>query len=65
MTTIVNACSDLGVHVCGSEKGPIALSDFDNLVDNIIMVEKENVPKELEPGNKRRNIKCLSTSHRL
>ena len=58
--TLAKACSDLGVKVCGSEKGPIALSDFDNLVDNIIMVEKENVPKELEPGNKRRNIKYVN-----
>ena len=54
--TLVKACSDLGVHVCGSEKGPIALSNIDVLVDNIITINKDNVPKELEPGNKKRNI---------
>ena len=54
--TLVKACSDLGVHVCGSEKGPIALSNIDVLVDNTFTINKDNVPKELEPGNKKRNI---------
>ena len=36
MTTIVNACSDLGVHVCGSEKGPIVLHKFSDKVNNVI-----------------------------
>lgn len=58
--TLAKACSDLGVKVCGSEKGPIALSDFDNQVDNVITVVKDNVPKELEPGNKKRNIKYVN-----
>jgi ornithine decarboxylase len=58
--TIAKACSDLGVKVCGSEKGPIALSNFDNIVDNVITVQKENVEKELEPNNKKRNIKYVN-----
>ena len=58
--TLVKACSDLGVHVCGSEKGPIALSNINNLVDKVITVNKDNVKKELEPGNKKRNIKYVN-----
>lgn len=58
--TIVNACSDLGVKVNGSDKGPIALNKFENLVDKVITIKKEDVPKELEEGNKRRNIKYVN-----
>lgn len=58
--TIVNACSDLGVHINGSDKGPIALNEFGNIVDKVITVNKENVPKELEKGNKKRNIKYVN-----
>lgn len=56
MTTIVNACSDLGVHVCGSEKGPIVLNKFEDRVNNVITVKKDNVKKEFEKGNKKKNI---------
>ena len=59
-TTIVNACSDLGVKVNGSDKGPIELNIFQNAVDKVITVEKENVEKELDEGNKRRNIVHLN-----
>lgn len=58
--TIVNACSDLGVKVNGSDKGPIALNEFQSVVNNVITIEKENVEKELENGNKKRNIKPLN-----
>ncbi len=58
--TLANACSDLGVHINGSEKGPIALKDIDKYVDNIITVNKENVEKELEQGNKLRNLKYVN-----
>ena len=54
--TIINACSDLGVHVDGSEKGPLALKEIDNKVDNVITINKENVPKEKDKGNKKKNI---------
>ena len=58
--TIVNACSDLGVKVNGSEEGPIALNIFENIVDKVLTVKKDNVPKELEEGNKKRNIKYVN-----
>jgi arginase len=54
--TIINACSDLGVHVDGSEKGPLALKEIDSKVDNTITINKENVPKEKDKGNKKKNI---------
>ncbi len=56
MTTIVNACSDLGVHVCGSEKGPIVLNKFSDKVNNVITIKKDNVKKEFEKENKKKNI---------
>lgn len=58
--TIVNACSDLGVKINGSDKGPIELNKFQNIVDKTITVKKENVQKELEDGNKKRNIKYVN-----
>ena len=58
--TLVNACSDLGVMIDGSEKGPIILSDSIKDVDNIITIKKENIKKEKEPGNKTRNIKYVN-----
>lgn len=58
--TIVNACSDLGVEENGSEKGPIALNKFEQVVDKVITLKKEDVPKELEEGNLRRNIKYVN-----
>ena len=58
--TLVKACSDLGVKVCGSEKGPIVLNKFDDKVNNITIIKKENINKEIEPGNKKRNIKYVN-----
>lgn len=58
--TVVNACSDLGVKVDGSDKGPLLLNDFENDVDKIITVKKQDVKKELEDGNKKRNIKYVN-----
>ena len=58
--TIVNACSDLGVEVNGSEKGPIALNKYESIVDKVITIKKENVEKELDEGNLRRNIKYVN-----
>ena len=58
--TLVKACSDLGVHVCGSEKGPLAISSIDNLVDSVVTINKDDVPKELEPGNKKRNFEYVN-----
>lgn len=58
--TVVNACSDLGVKINGSDKGPIHLKEIQNKADNVITVIKDNVVKEVEDGNKRRNIKPLN-----
>ncbi len=58
--TVVNACSDLGVKVNGSDKGPLLLNDFEIDVDKIITVKKQDVKKELEDGNKKRNIKYVN-----
>ncbi len=58
--TIMKACSDLGVKVCGSEKGPLVINEFDNVVDRTVIIKKDDVQKELEPGNKKRNIKYVN-----
>ncbi len=58
--TIVNACSDLGVKINGSDKGPIALNKFEKEVNKVITIKKDNVKKELEDGNKKRNIKYVN-----
>lgn len=58
--SIIKACSDLGVHINGSNNGPKALNKFDNLVDNIYEINKENIEKELEKDNKKKNIKALN-----
>ena len=58
--TIVEACSDLGVKVNGSDKGPLALKECDSLVDEIITLKKDNIKKELDEGNKKRNIKYIN-----
>ncbi len=59
--TIVNACSDLGVKINGSDKGPLSLNKFEKEVDKTITINKENVMKELEDGNKKRNIKYVNS----
>lgn len=53
---IVKACSDLGVHICGSEEGPIKLNKFDNQVDKTLIIEKEKIEKELDKNNKLKNL---------
>ena len=58
--TIVNACSDLGVKVNGSDKGPLALNRFEKVVNKVITIKKDDVKKELEDGNKKRNIKYVN-----
>ena len=58
--TLANACSDLGVHINGSEKGPLALQEIDKYVNNVITINKDNVPKELEQGNKLKNLKYVN-----
>ena len=58
--TLVKACSDLGVHVNGSDKGPIAINKFDNKVDKVITINKQNIKKELDKNNKKKNIKYVN-----
>lgn len=49
----ISACSDLGVHVCGSEKGPLELSPNFNIKNYII--KKDNIKKSLDHNNLRKN----------
>ena len=58
--TIVKACSDLGVHVNGSDKGPLEIDKFDNIVDKVITIKKDNIKKELDKDNKKKNIKYIN-----
>jgi len=54
----ISAKSDLGVHVCGSEKGPDALtSSFD--IKNYI-IKKENIEKSFDPEDLRKNEKHIN-----
>ena len=54
----ISACSDLGVHVCGSEKGPTLLTNnFD--IENYI-IEKENIKKSLDPEDLRKIEKSIN-----
>lgn len=54
----ISACSDLGVHVCGSEKGALVLTEnFD--IKNYI-VKKENIIKSLDPNDLRKNEKYIN-----
>lgn len=49
----ISACSDLGVHVCGSEKGPVELTPNFSIKNYI--VEKDNIEKSLNPNDLRKN----------
>ena len=60
MTTFVKACSDLGVHISGSELGPLQLNKYDKDVRDVVILKKENIEKDLEKGNKKRNIKYVN-----
>lgn len=54
----ISACSDLGVHVCGSEKGPLELTTNFNLKNYVI--EKENIKKSFNSGDLRKNEKYVN-----
>ena len=55
---IINACTDLVVHVNGANKGPIELTK--NLahsnINKIIELKYNNVVKETDKGNKKKNL---------
>ncbi|MBR1386145.1 MAG: arginase [Bacilli bacterium] len=56
---IVKACSDLGVHVNGSNLAPNAL--LKNKGISSIEVDKEDIEKELEKENKLKNLKYVNS----
>lgn len=58
--SVIKACSDLGVHINGSEYGPLKLDNIDSLVDNIHIVKKETKEKESDKNNKRKNFNELN-----
>lgn len=52
------ACNDLGVHVCGSEKGPKKIYDAARLSHNfpVNIVQKELVAKSFDKNDKEKNL---------
>ena len=58
MAKIVEACSDLGVHVKGSELGPVELIKNENYDSTLI--EYQDVEKEYDKDNKRKNFKAVN-----
>ena len=54
----ISACSDLGVHVCGSEKGALILTENFDIKNYII--KKENIIKTLDPNDLRKNEKYIN-----
>lgn len=59
---IINACSDLGVAIDGSDKGPIIINKFidkDN-INKIITVNKDNIIKSYAKNDLRKNEKWVN-----
>lgn len=54
----ISACSDLGVHVCGSEKGPEQLTKDFNVKNYII--KKDDISKSLDKTDLRKNEKHIN-----
>ena len=59
---IIKACSDLGVHINGSNLGPNAILNNMNLtnINTILEISKTNCIKNTETNNKRKNIDCIN-----
>lgn len=61
---IIGACSDLGLHIDGSNKGPLQLISKIDIKDNISNIKKIfpdiNYKKELDKNNKRKNLKQIN-----
>lgn len=54
---IIGACSDLGVHVNGARLGPERLEkNINKKVHEIINIKSNNIKKELEKNNKKKNL---------
>ena len=58
--TIIKACTDLGLHINGTDKGPEVLNEIEKYADKVITIKKENVQKELGKDNKKKNIKYIN-----
>ena len=54
----ISACSDLGVHICGSEKGPLELTNNFDIKNYII--KKENIEKSFDSEDLRKNEKYIN-----
>lgn len=60
---IINACSDLGVHVNGADEGPIIISkyiDKEN-VNKIVNIKKKKIVKSTDKNDLRKNEKYINT----
>lgn len=59
---IIKACSDLGVHINGSNLGPNVILNNMNLsnINNIIELKKVNCIKNTSKENKRKNLKHIN-----
>lgn len=55
---IINACTDLGVHVNGAQLGSIELTSNieHSSINNIVTLQYDNVIKETEKDNKKKNL---------
>lgn len=55
---IINACTDLGVHVNGAHLGPIELTKNieHSSINNIITLQYNDIVKEIEKDNKKKNL---------
>lgn len=59
---IVNACSDLGVTVTGSNLGPVILSQElkSNKISNVITINKDNIKKSTDKSDLRKNEESIN-----
>ncbi len=60
---IINAATDLGVHVDGSDKGPLILSheiENNKKIDSIITVKKKDIIKSHDPKDLEKNLKYVN-----
>lgn len=58
---IINACSDLGVHVNGSRNAPLILSElFKNDVENVYTIKANHNKKSIDKNDLKKNINELN-----
>ena len=56
---VINACCDLGVHISGADLAPhIITKDIE--VGKKYTIKKKKYEKQLEKGNKRKNIEGVN-----